>query len=90
MSKPKEEAVPPIKEAKWLNVRVALYPNRIEIAQNIFPFGWKKETILLRNVTSIEKGIGTRLFVITNDKKKHAIPIVGDWNAWQEAIANAL
>lgn len=86
----KTEVIQPIKEAKWGLTRVMLYPNRLEIEEKTLLFGTKRETILLRNVSSVEKKIGSRLFVITNDHKRHPIPILGDWDAWQDAIVNAL
>jgi hypothetical protein len=81
-----------IKECKFMNYHITLYVNRIEIEQNIFPFGKKKEIILLRNITEIIKKIGRPLAVKTNDGKSHTIPVgsVKAINEWQDAIASAL
>lgn len=79
-----------IKQATLMGQKVTLYANRIEIEKSRFPFGTSRETILLRNVTDISKGLATQLTLTTTDGKKHKLPLGGDFKAWQDAISAQL
>ena len=79
-----------IKQAKILTTTVTLYPNRIEIETNAFPLGKKTQTIMLRNVTDVSKGIGQPLKVKTTDGKQTVIPLSGHFDEWRKAIVEAM
>jgi hypothetical protein len=55
---------------------ITLYANRLEIVRGVL--GMKQtETILLRNVSDVQSGIGKRLTVMTNDGKRHMLNVAG-------------
>ena len=66
----------PIHSFKMAGYTVNLYPNRLDIEQGSI-LGKKTETILLRNVTNVECGLGKPLTIITADGKKHKLSIGG-------------
>ena len=65
----------PIKEYKFLGNGCKVYQNRIEISFGKGLFG-KTESILIKNISSVEKPRGlNRIDIKTNDGKKHSISV---------------
>jgi len=60
----------PVFEYKLPGSGLRLYRNRIEKWQWGM-LGTKRETVLLRTVTTVSKGITGKVTVVTNDGKKH-------------------
>jgi hypothetical protein len=79
-----------IKQAKFLNVTVTLWTNRIEIVTDSFLMGKKTQTIPLRNIVDVSKGIGQPLRVKTTDGKQTPLPITSGWEEWRKAIVEAM
>jgi hypothetical protein len=80
----------PLFEHKLPGSGVALYPNRIEKWASRWPLGEKRETILLRNVTTVTKGMQNKVTVTTNDGKKHDFVAGGQSNTLRDAILRLL
>lgn len=80
----------PLKQYKVGGYSVVLFANRIEIARSSI-LGRSSDTILLRNITSVDLPLGGMLTIATADGKRTKLSIGGkEAKAMQQAIIEAL
>lgn len=81
----------PIASHKRIGFTLTVYPNRIEIEERGLAGLWKKASVLLRNVTSIDMPrTKAHIVVKTNDGKTHKWICGRDTEAIYQAIMASL